>query len=77
LATFASVAALALGQGAVVLGTYELKKAPAYGDNHHLLDLFIVGARSTSAKANLSADSEPIAAAAGAEQIDECSARKG
>jgi hypothetical protein len=52
------------------------KKAGHTGDNHHLLNLFIVGVRSRSAKANVSADSEPIAAAA-AEQIDECSARCG
>jgi hypothetical protein len=46
------------------------KRAP--GDNRHLLALFIVGARSKSAKANVSADSEPIAAAAGAKPMDEC-----
>jgi hypothetical protein len=53
------------------LGTYKGKKACATGDNPNLLDLFIVGARSRSAKANVSANSEPIAAA-GAEPIDEC-----
>jgi hypothetical protein len=38
----------------------------------YLLALFLVGARSRSAKANVSADSEPIAAAAGANPMDEC-----